>query len=158
MFITGPISQCCMNSEVLTGITAVTTNTSPRRVFLSVETWVFVDVNQLFPWFSLAEKVPSSLNKAGRLTRIISHDDVVFNYFMKMKDYIVKTARSLRAQWNSRNTLYKVFRLFTYLIVWKHESRGRIAKEYKFKEAKDTTPTRDKVSSEYRTLFWKRIL
>ena len=57
-----------------------------------------MDVNQLFPWFSLAEKVPSSLNKAGRLTRIILHDDVVFNYFMKMKDYIVKTARSLRAQ------------------------------------------------------------
>ena len=50
--------------------------------------------------FSLAltEKVPSSLNKAGRLIRIISHDDVVFNYFIKMKDYIVKTARSLRAQ------------------------------------------------------------
>ena len=50
--------------------------------------------------FSLAltEKVPSSLNKAGRLTRIISHDDVVFNYFIKMKDYIVKTAGSLRAQ------------------------------------------------------------
>ena len=54
------------------------------------------------------EKVPSSLKKAGRLSRIISRDNVVFNYFIKMKDYIVKAARSLRAEWNSRNTLYSL--------------------------------------------------
>ena len=30
-------------------------------------------------------------------------------------------------------------RLFIYLIVLKHGSRGRIAKEHKFKEAKDIT-------------------
>ena len=37
-------------------LTAVTTNTRSRIVFfLSIgETWVFVDVNQLFPWFSHA--------------------------------------------------------------------------------------------------------
>ena len=38
----------------------------------------------------------------------------------------------------------KVFRLFIYLIVWKHGSPGRIAKEHKFKETKDITSTRDK--------------
>ena len=40
------------------------------------------------------EKVPSS--SPNELTRIISNDDGVFNYFFKMKDYIVKTTRSLR--------------------------------------------------------------
>ena len=35
----------------------------------------------------------------------------------------------------------KLFRLSNYLIVW---SRGRIAKEHKFKETKGITPTRDK--------------
>ena len=47
---------------------------------------------------ALTEKVPSSLNEGQRLTRIILNDDVVFDYFIKMKDYIVKKARSLRAE------------------------------------------------------------
>ena len=49
---------------------------------------------------ALTEKVLSSLNEGGRLTRIISNDDLLFNfiYFIKMKDYIVKTTRSLRAE------------------------------------------------------------
>ena len=55
---------------------------------------------------TLTEKFPSSLNERQRLA-IISHDDSVYNvvYFIKMKDYIVKTMRSLQAAWNSRNTL-----------------------------------------------------
>ena len=44
---------------------------------------------------ALTEKVPSSLNEGQRLTRIILNDDVVFDYFIKMKDYIVKKTRSL---------------------------------------------------------------
>ena len=40
------------------------------------------------------EKFPSS--SLNELTRIISNDDGVFNYFIKMKDYVVKTTRSLR--------------------------------------------------------------
>ena len=51
---------------------------------------------------ALTEKVPSSLNEGRRKsTRIISHDDHAFNfiYLIKMKDYIVKTTRSLRAEW-----------------------------------------------------------
>ena len=69
---------------------------------------------------------------------------------ISLRRRIVKTTRYLLADWNSR-----VFRLFIYLIVWKHGSRGRrIAKEYKFKEPKDITPTTDKVSSEWR-LFSK---
>ena len=94
---------------------AVTTNMRPRRgFFLSVETWVFVDINQLFPQFSHAlwqSKVRSSLNEGRRLSRlprIISIDDSVFNYFIKMKDYIVKTTRSLRAGGNIRNTLWSL--------------------------------------------------
>ena len=49
---------------------------------------------------ALTKNVPSSLNEGGRLTRIISNDDLVLNfiYFVKMKDYIVKTTRSLRAE------------------------------------------------------------
>ena len=76
-----------------------------------------------------------------------------------MKDYIVEPTRSLRAEWNSRNTLYgllKVLRLFIYLIAWNtgaaDDELQRI--EYKFKETKDIIPTRDKVSSEWR-LFSK---
>ena len=44
------------------------------------------------------EMVPSSLNEGRRLTRIISNDDGFLNYFIKMKIYIVKTTRSLRAE------------------------------------------------------------
>ena len=40
------------------------------------------------------EKFPSS--SLNELRRIISNDDGVFNYFIKMKDYVVKTTRSLR--------------------------------------------------------------
>ena len=44
---------------------------------------------------ALTEKV-SSLNGGRRLTRIISNDDGDFDsYFIKMKDYVVKTTRSL---------------------------------------------------------------
>ena len=47
----------------------------------------------------LTERVPSSLNEGRRLTRIISNHDCVFQeLFIKMKDYIVKTTRSLRAE------------------------------------------------------------
>ena len=51
----------------------------------------------------------------------------------------------------THSTVYvKFLRLFIYLIVWKHEAVDdelqRI--EYKFKETKDITPTREKVSSE----------
>ena len=38
----------------------------------------------------------------------------------------------------------KVFKLFIFLIVWKLGSRGRIAKEHKFKETKYITLTREK--------------
>ena len=51
----------------------------------------------------------------------------------------------------THSTVYvKFLRLFIYLIVWKHEAVDdelqRI--EYKFKETKDITPKREKVSSE----------
>ena len=44
------------------------------------------------------EKIPSSLNEGRRLTRIISNDDNLFNYFIKIKNYIVKRTRSLVAE------------------------------------------------------------
>ena len=45
---------------------------------------------------ALTEKVPSS--SLNELTRIISNDDGVFNYFIKMKDYIVEPTTSPRAE------------------------------------------------------------
>ena len=53
-------------------------------------------VSMVFHARALTEKVPSSLNEG----RIISKpkDDGFLNYFIKMKDYIVKTTRSLRAE------------------------------------------------------------
>ena len=43
---------------------------------------------------ALTEKVLSSLNEG----RIISNDDGFLNYFIKMKDYIVKTSINSRKQ------------------------------------------------------------
>ena len=45
-----------------------------------------MDLNQLSLWFfhALTEKVPSSLNEGRRLTIILSNDDGVFNYFIKI--------------------------------------------------------------------------
>ena len=73
-----------------------------------------MDVNQFFPWFSLTEKVPSSMNEGRRLTRTILNDDGVFNFIslIKMKDYIVKTITEILSIVKE-----KVFRLFIYLIV-----------------------------------------
>ena len=68
-------------------LTAVTTNTRPRRMFsLGHQSAVSMVFSR-----TLAEKVPSLLNEGRRLfnTRIISNDDDVYNYFNKMKDYIV---------------------------------------------------------------------
>ena len=67
--------------------------------FLSVEIRVFEDrqstVSMVFSR-ALTEKVPSSLNEGRKLTIILSNDDGVFNYFIKMRDYIVKTTRSVQ--------------------------------------------------------------
>ena len=51
----------------------------------------------------------------------------------------------------THSTVYvKFLRLFIYLIVWKHEAVDNELQriEYKFKETKDITPKREKVSSE----------
>ena len=83
-------------------LTAVTTNTSPRRVCFSLlkpeVLWTRQSTVSMVFSRALTEKVPSSLNEGQRLTRIILNDDVVFDYFIKMNDYIVKTTRSLRAE------------------------------------------------------------
>ena len=86
--------------------------------------WTSINYFHGFPR-ALIEKVPSSLNEG----RIISNDDGFLNYFIKMKDYIVKTTRSLRAEWNSRNILYSLrngFQVVYLFDVWKHGSRGRL--------------------------------
>ena len=68
---------------------------------------------------ALTEKVSSPMNEGRRLTRI-SNVDGVFNYFIEMKDYIVKQ-RGLCELSEIAKTLsivyVKVFRLFIYLIV-----------------------------------------
>ena len=60
---------------------------------------------------------------------------------------------SLVAEWRAKTCQNTEFLIF-FLIVRNHGSCGQIAKEHKFKETKDVTPTRDKVSSE-RRLFSK---
>ena len=110
------------------GLTAVTINTRLRRVFSCLFkpkfSWTSINCFHGFPR-ALTEKVPSSLNEG----RIISNDDGFLNYFIKMKDYIVKTTRSLRAEWNSRNILHSLrngFQVVYLFDVWKHGSRGRL--------------------------------
>ena len=56
---------------------------TPPCFFLSVKTWVFVDVNQLFPWFSQSlwqRRSPRRWMKGEE----ISNDDSVFKYFIKI--------------------------------------------------------------------------
>ena len=84
-------------------LTAVTTNTRNRRVFFfcSLFTPEFSRTSiKCFHGFpsALTEKVPSSLKEGRRLTRKITNDEGVFHYSIKMKDYIVRTTRSLRAE------------------------------------------------------------
>ena len=100
-------------------LAAVTTNTPPQRVFSLCWNLSFRGPQSTVSMgFSRApiEKIPSSLNEERRLTRIISNDDNFFNYFIKIKDYIVKRTRSLVAETFSI-AYAKVFRLFIYLIV-----------------------------------------
>ena len=100
-------------------LAAVTTNTPPRRVFSLCWNLSFRGPQSTVSMgFSRApiEKIPSSLNEGRRLTRIISNDDSLFNYFIKIKDYIVKRTKSLVAETFSI-AYVKVFRLFIYLIV-----------------------------------------
>ena len=157
-------------------ITATTESSVPWRD-LRDRSFIFVPAKharsicwlRLFSWTSincfhgfLTRSDRESSFIAEWRARIISNDDSVFNCFIKIKDYIVKTTRSLLAEWNTVEIAetfsiadVKVFRLFIYLIVLKHRSRGRrITKNYKFKERKDITPTRGQVSSEWR-LFSK---
>ena len=75
--------------------------------------------------------------------------------------HIVKTKKALRAEWNSRNTLYSLRKGFQVVYLFDcmktREPWTTNCKEssiLKFKETKDITPIRDKVSSEWR-LFWK---
>ena len=133
---------------------AVTTNTRPRSgFFLSVETWVFVDINQLFPQFYHAlwqSKVRSSLNEGRRLSRlprIISIDESVFNYFIKMKFTLLKQRGlcELGEIFKTLSVVYvKVFRLFIYLIVWKTRESWTDYQGVEIQRNKDMTPKREK--------------
>ena len=69
----------------------------------------------------------------------------LFNYFIKMKDYFVKTTRSLRAEWNSRNTLYSLRKGFQVVLIfiWFYGSRNS-------KKWKTSHRQGKKVSSEWR--------
>ena len=105
----------------------------------------------------LTEKFPSSLNERQRLA-IISHDDSVYNfvYFIKMKDYVVKTMRSLRAAWNSRNTLEQ-FSGCSFKLIWLYENTGamdELPRSINSKKQKISHWQGKKVTSEWR-LFSK---
>ena len=94
----------------MVAITVATTNTRPRRDFSLCWNLGFCGrqstVSMVFSR-ALTEKVPSS--SLNELTRIISNDDAVFNYFIKMKDYIVKTLNKVSASWVKwPHTLYSL--------------------------------------------------
>ena len=95
--------RCIKYSETNNKFTAVTTNTRLWRFFS-------VCLNLSFRGRQSAVSMVfhalwhSSLNEG----RIISNDDGFLNYVIKMKDHIVKTTRSLRAEWNSRNIPYSL--------------------------------------------------
>ena len=87
----------------------------------------FLDVNQLFRWFCHVlwqRRFPYRGIKGWRLTKTILNDHHTSNI---TKDYIVKTTRSLKAEWSSQNTLYNV--QCTYckgfqVVIWLHENAG----------------------------------
>ena len=63
-------------------------------------------VNQLFPWLSTRSDREGSLMAEWRANNF--ERPRLLNYFINMKDYVVKTTRSLRAEWNGRNILYSL--------------------------------------------------
>ena len=107
-----------------------------KSSFLSVETCVFVDVNQLFPWFSHAlwQRRFSCHWMKGEDSKILRITLLKQGGFCELSE-IAETLSLVYV---------KVFMLFIYLIVWKHRSSGQFAKEQKFKGTKDITPTRGK--------------
>ena len=82
-----------------------------------------------------------------------------FYYFIKMRDYIVKTTRSLRAEWNGRNTLYSLRKDFQVVLVfiWLNGNTGvgdDLPRSSNSKKRKIPHRQGKKVSSEWR-LFSK---
>ena len=79
----------------------------------------------------------------------------LFNYFIKMKDYFVKTTRSLRAEWNSRNTLYSLRKGFQVVLIfiWFYGNTGAVddlPRSRNSKKRKTSHRQGKKVSSEWR--------
>ena len=82
-----------------------------------------------------------------------------FYYFIKMRDYIVKTTRSLRAEWNGRNTFYSLRKDFQVVLVfiWLNGNTGVVddlPRSSNSKKRKIPHRQGKKVSSEWR-LFSK---
>ena len=105
-------------------------------LFLSVETCVFVDVDQLFPLFSqvLWQRRSSHHWMKGEDLKILRITLLKQGSFCELSE-IAETPSIVYV---------RVFMLFIYLIVWKHRSSEWFAKEQKFKGTKDITPTRGK--------------
>ena len=135
-------------SEILEGcfylFTAVTTDTRPPRVFPLCWNLSFSGrqstISMVFSR-TQTEKVPSSLNEGRWLTRIISNDDGILNYFIKWKITLLEQ-RGLCELGEIVETLIclpivyvKVFRLFIYLTVCQNTvaklPRSRISKKRK---------------------------
>ena len=138
--------------------TAATTNTRPPRVCnlsfngrQSTVSTVFLRTH--------TDNVPSSLNEGRWLTRIISNDDGILNYFIKWRITMLKQ-RGLCELGEIVETLIclpivyvKVFRLFIYLTVCQNTGavdelpRSRISKKRKIIQ-----PTREK------SFLWKETV
>ena len=115
-----------MDDECPENFTAVTTNTRPWGDFSLCWNLSFrgcqSTVSMVFSR-TLTRRFPH--HRRMNLTRIISNDDGVFNYFIKMKDYIHLLKQRGLCEMSeiaeTHSTVYvKVLSLFIYLIVWKH--------------------------------------
>ena len=138
----------------------ITTNVHrPWIFFFSVETWVFMDFNQPFLWFS------HMLWQRGFLRHWIKGEDLPEKFRMTTVFLILFISLRWRITLLKQQSLFelreiaeirsivdnvKVFRLFIYLNGWICGSRGVIAKERKFKEMKISHWQGTKVSSEQR--------
>ena len=81
--------------DLFNTLTAVTTNTPPRRVLISLlkPEFSWTSINCFHGFLTRSDRegsFESSLNEGRRLTRIISNDDSVFNYFIKIKITLLK--------------------------------------------------------------------
>ena len=157
------------------GFAAVVNTMHPQRIFFSLLKLDFswMSINCFHGFFKSSDREGSLIIKEqSKDLQEVSSDENISNYFIRST-----TPASVSLMWRITmskqccpcvpseiiaKTLIvygKVFRFFIHLIVWRHRSCGRIAKEYKFKETKEQKVSHQegkKFSSEWE-LFFKKL-